>query len=399
MPQAGGMSASGVRLAEAARPALRVSLFYTAYFAMVGVYQPFFPLWLESRGLDAPQIAWAMAAGMWLRVAVNPAVMRIVEWRGERRRYAFRFAAASVAVAACFPLAEGFWPVLGLVLLFALAHGPTLPLSDNIALLTARARGLDYGRMRVWGSVAFILASTAGGWVLAGRSDTAIVAAMVGGLALAAAAAAALPDARPEARRASRHAAGRLLADGGFLLCAGAVACNMASHAVLMGFGTLHWEDAGHGKEVIGPLWAVGVVSEVALFALGNRIVDRLGIAGLIALGASAAMLRWAGTALTTDLWLLAPVQMLHGFTFAATHLGGMVYLQRHIPPEISATAQGFYSSYAMGGAMGLALLAAGPLYERFGGDAFWFMAALSACSLLLAGVLARRMRRKPQRA
>ena len=48
---------------------------------------------------------------------------------------------------------------------------------------------------------------------------------------------------------------------------------------------------------------------------------------------------------------------------------------------------------------MGLALLAAGPLYERFGGDAFWFMAALSACSLLLAGVLARRMRRKPQRA
>ena len=249
--------------------------------------------------------------------------------------------------------------------------------------------------MRVWGSVAFILASTAGGWALTGRGDEAIVAAMVGGLLLVAVAAAALPDARPETRRASRHAVGRLMTDTGFLLCAAAIACNMASHAVLMGFGTLHWEAAGHDKDVIGPLWAVGVISEVALFALGNRVVDRLGITGLIALGAAAAMLRWAGTALTTDLWLLAPVQMLHGFTFAATHLGGMTYLQRHVAPEISATAQGLYSSIAMGGATGLALVASGPLYERFGGDAFWFMAVLSACSLLLAAVLARRMRRQ----
>ncbi len=388
------MITSRVRLAETARPALRISLFYTAYFAMVGVYQPFFPLWLESRGLGAPEIAWVMAASMWLRVAVNPAVMRYADWRGERRRYALGFAVASVAVAACLPLAEGFWPVFLLVLLFALAHGPTLPLSDNIALLTARARRLDYGRMRVWGSVAFILASTAGGWALAGRGDEAIVAAMVGGLLLVAAATAALPDARPETRRTSRHAIGRLMTDTGFLLCSAAIACNMASHAVLIGFGTLHWEAAGHDKDVIGPLWAVGVISEVALFALGSRVVDRLGIAGLIALGASAAMLRWAGTALTTDLWLLAPVQVLHGFTFAATHLGGMTWLQRHVAPEISATAQGLYSSIAMGGSTGLALVVSGPLYERFGGDAFWFMMALSACSLLLAGVLARRMRR-----
>ena len=390
------MSTSRVRLAETARPALRISLFYTAYFAMVGVYQPFFPLWLESRGLDPPDIAWVMAASMWLRVAVNPAVMRFADWRGERKRYALGFAAASVAVAACFPLAEGFWPVLAMVLLFALVHGPTLPLSDNIALLTARARSLDYGRMRVWGSVAFIAASTAGGWALAGRGDEAIVSAMVGGLLLVAAGTAALPDARPETRRASSRAVGRLLRDTGFLLCAAAIALNMASHAVLMGFGTIHWEAAGHGKDVIGPLWAVGVISEVALFALGNRIADRLGIAGLIALGASAAMLRWAGTALTTDLWLLVPVQMLHGFTFAATHLGGMTWLQRHVAPEISATAQGLYSSIAMGGATGLMLVFSGPLYDRFGGDAFWFMAALSACSLALAAVLARRMRRRP---
>ena len=391
------MNTSQVRIPEIARPALRISLFYTAYFAMVGVYQPFFPLWLESRGLGATEIAWAMAASMWLRVAVNPAVMRFADWRGERRRYALRFAIASVAVAACFPLAQGFWPVLAVVLLFALAHGPTLPLSDNIALLTARARRLDYGRLRVWGSVAFILASTGGGWVLAGRGDEAIIVALVGGLVLVAVATATLPDTRPEARRSSRRAVGRLLRDTGFLLCTSAIACNMASHAVLMGFGTLHWEAAGHDKDIIGPLWAVGVISEVALFALGNRIVDRLGIAGMIALGASAAMLRWAGTALTTDLWLLAPVQMLHGFTFAATHLGGMTWLQRHIPPEISATAQGLYSSFAMAGATGLALVFSGPLYERFGGDAFWFMAVLSACSLLLAAVLARRMRRTQQ--
>jgi len=389
------MNASRVRIPETARPALRISLFYTAYFGMVGIYQPFFPLWLESRGLGAAEIGWVVAAGMWLRVAVNPAVMRFADWRGERRRYALRFAAASVAAAACFPLVAGFWPVFLVAMLFACAHGPVLPLSDNIALLTARARQLDYGRLRVWGSVAFILTSTAGGAALAGRGDGAVIAATIGGLVLVAVATAALPDTRPAARRAAGGAVGRLLRDTGFLLCASAIACNMASHAVLMGFGALHWEAAGHGKHIIGPLWAVGVVCEVALFALGNRVVHRLGIAGMVALGASAAMLRWAGAALTTDLWLLAPIQILHGFTFAAAHLGGMTYLQRHIAPEISATAQGLYSSFAMAGATGLALVFAGPLYERFGGGAFWFMAALSACSLLLAGALARHMRRR----
>ncbi len=386
------MIAPHVHVPDIWRPGLRISLFYTAFFAMVGVYQPFFPLWLESRGLDASQIGWAIAAGVWLRVGVNPAVMRLADWRGERKRFALCFASAALLAAACFPLAHGFWPVLAVVLLFAFAHGPVLPLADNIALLTARARQLDYGRLRVWGSIAFILVSWAGGWLLAGHDDSAIMMAVIGALALIAAATAFLPDARPAARRSSAGALHRLLRDRGFLLCALAVGCNMASHAVLLGFGTIHWEAAGHGKEITGPLWAAGTIAEVALFALGNRIVRRLGIAGLIALGASAALMRWAGTALVTDLWLLAPIQMLHGLTFGATYLGGMTFLQRHIAPEISATAQGLYSS-AMAGMTGLMLPVSGWLYEAFAGGAFWFMAALSVCSLLLAGALARHLR------
>lgn len=385
------MTIPDVRVRGAERPALRISIFYAVFFGMIGIYQPFFQVWMASRGLDPGQIGVVLALTMWLRVAINPAVTRFADWRGERRRYVLRFSVAAFVTAACFPFAEGFWPVFLIAIAFTATHGPTLPLSDNIALLTARARGLDYGRLRVWGSVAFIATSWLGGMALAGSDDQAAMYAIIAGLALVAVAAALLPDARPGLRDRAEGAVAALLRDGGFVLCALAVGFNMASHAVLMGFATLHWQAAGYGKDITGPLWAIGVISEVVLFALGGRIVDRLGIAGMIALGAGAAMFRWAGTALTVDLWLLVPIQMLHGITFGATHLGGMAYLQRRIRPGISATAQGLYSSFAMAGMTGLVMLAAGPLYERFGGGAFWFMAGLSAVSLGLSAVLARR--------
>src|SRR3546814_19521281 len=89
----------------------------------------------------------------------------------------------------------------------------------------------------------------------------------------------------------------------------------MASHAVLTAFATIHWRAAGIGEEFIGMLWAVGVIAEVAVFAFGGRLLRRLGIVGMMALGAGAGVVRWTGLGLTDDPLLLPGFQSLHALT------------------------------------------------------------------------------------
>jgi PPP family 3-phenylpropionic acid transporter len=163
---------------------------------------------------------------------------------------------------------------------------------------------------------------------------------------------------------------------------------------VLYGFGTLHWLRAGHDKDTIGLLWAAGVVAEVVLFAVGRGAVARLGPIRLLLLAGIAGMLRWVVAALSTDLTVLALIQLLHGLTFGAAHLAAMYYLMREVPPGLAATAQGLYGALAWGALFGLTMLASGSLYAAFAGAAFYVMAAMCLVGVLCALLLIERARK-----
>ena len=79
---------------------------------------------------------------------------------------------------------------------------------------------------------------------------------------------------------------------------------------------------------------------------------------------------------------LLVPLQILHGLTFGATHLGAIHFMARAVPEGQAGTAQALYASVTGGLAMGGAILLAGPLYAEFGGRAYWAMAVLAAVGL-----------------
>jgi MFS transporter, PPP family, 3-phenylpropionic acid transporter len=135
---------------------------------------------------------------------------------------------------------------------------------------------------------------------------------------------------------------------------------------------------------VIGLLMAEAIIAEIALFAWGRGLIERLGPAGLTACAAGASALRWSVTALAPPLTVLAAIQLLHAATFAMQHLSAMLLLSRAVPPERAATAQALHSALGMGAPGGLLMLVAGFLYAHFGGLAFLAMAATGGSALLL---------------
>jgi PPP family 3-phenylpropionic acid transporter len=368
--------------------ALRLSAFYGAVFAFVGAYMPFWPVWLQSRGLSPAEIGLALSAGMWVRIFAGPIVTDRVERFG-RRRGLVALASLALLIFAGFGLARSFWPILALAAGFSLFWAAITPLGEALTLGHVYASKLDYGRIRLWGSLAFIVTATLGGRILGAWGVDGVFALLLACLALTILAASALPaDERPAAR--SKGSAAGLLRRPAFLLLLAASAMIQASHAMIYGFGALEWRRLGIGDDAIGWLWAEGVIAEVLLFAVSNAAVARFGVVGLLLLASAAGALRWTAMALEPGFGMLLLLQPLHAFTFGATYLAAMHFLARAAPPDRLGAAQAMHAAFGVGLAMAAATSLSGLAYEAFGSAAFLAMAAMAALGGLAALGLAR---------
>lgn len=365
---------------------LRLALYYSAAFAVIGVSMPFWPLWLKSRGLNAEDIGLIVALGITIKALANPLIAGIADKRGERKRIMVLLVLLATAVFAAFYWAQGFWFILAVTLMFHTVWSPNMPLMESLVMQTAKAEPIDYGRVRLWGSVTFIAAAWGIGHLLNSHPIDTVYWATLGLLAVTVVTTLTLPDtriARPAV--AGRSPIMSVLTDRTFLAFIVGAALIQASHGVYYTFGSIHWKAVGHSEAVIGWLWAEGVIAEVLLFIWGDKIVQRFGAARLIALGGIGGVLRWAVTGMTDALPALMVVQLLHALTFGAAHLGAVYFIARRMAPEVSATAQSVYAAVVMGLALGLSAWVSGKLYAAHASQAYLAMAVMAGLGAIVA--------------
>jgi PPP family 3-phenylpropionic acid transporter len=385
--------------------AVRVSLLFAAVCTVIGTQLPFYPVWLDWRGLGASEIAIITAAPLVVRVVVTPALAFAADRFGDHRRFLIGLAWAGLLMVLVLTQLSTFWPLLFGTVLFSLAMATIMPLTETLAMTGVKAAGLDYGRMRLWGSLSFILASIGGGWLLEPLGAGAAIWLVAGGVVLTVAAAHALQ--RPIGLGRLKAATGppRLkLADALgllrsrvfllFLLTTGLV---QGSHGMFYTFGVLHWQAQGLDTAWSGMLWGVAIVCEVVLFAYSAAVLRRIGPVQLIMLGCGAAVVRWLLMGFDPPLALLVLLQISHSLTYTASHIGAIHFMSRVVPDQQAGTAQALYASVTGGIGLGGAMLIAGPLYASYGGRAYWAMAIIAAAAL--ASSLALRRMAQPHSA
>ena len=284
-----------------------------------------------------------------------------------------------------FTLAQGFWILLLLQVVTAASAQALLPLGESRTLSMVRARGLDYGRIRLWGSVSFVVGVLGIGGLLDLVPLATLPWILAASLFLTLCATLALPRAMEDPEPGTRGALKALLADRPLRWVLVAAALIQASHAAYYAFSAIAWKAAGLSTLTIGILWTEGVLAEIAFFAVSRRLLARISLRGLLIAAALGGLLRWSVTAFTVALPALALIQLLHAATFAAAHLAAVHFIAARAPKGLAATGQGLYAGLS-GVAMGAMMLAAGPLYDRFGLGSFGFMVAV--CALALAVIL-----------
>lgn len=384
------------------RFALRLAGFYAAFFLTIGVQVPFLPVWFAAKGLDPRMIGVGLALPMVVRIFAIPVATRIADRRDALRAVIMLTSAAAVAGYAALALAEGTGPILVAFAVASAAYTPVMLLADAYALRGLGAQARRYGRVRLWGSAAFIVASFAAGSLLDLLAPRDLIWLVVAAMAVAAVMAAALAPlgghggggAAAGAAAVAQRAP--LLRDPAFLAVAAAASLIQASHAFYYGFSTIAWRSHGFDGLAIAALWAFGVVGEITLFALSSRLPASLNPVALIALGAAGATVRWAVMALDPPAVLLPLLQGLHGLSFGATHLGTISFAALAAPPGRAATAQG-YLAVALGAVMAAAMATTGELYAHLGDAGYGAMAFLALAGGAFAGLASRLARSRPQ--
>jgi PPP family 3-phenylpropionic acid transporter len=145
--------------------AARVSALFAAFFFVAGTNLAYLPVWLDWTGLGLREIAIVTAAPLFVRVVATPVIAFAADRAGDHRRFLIGLSWAVLAALLALAQARGFWAILACMLVFAIAWTTIMPLTETVAIGGVKAAGLDYGRMRLWGSLSFSpRASAAAGW-------------------------------------------------------------------------------------------------------------------------------------------------------------------------------------------------------------------------------------------
>ena len=368
--------------------AWRTALFYAAIFLVLGISLPYLPLWLEWRGLTPVEIGVVTAVPLFLRVIATPVIGHLAD-QAEALRLVIVVSAVA-ALLASFGLwaASGFWLILLVFAVFQTASTAMMPLADVVAMRGVRRHGLDYGRMRLWGSVAFIVANVGGGWFIAEFGNSQVMSLVVAGGVVTVAAAWLLPTVAASKQATRTRDVGatlRLLARPSLVLVMVAAGSIQASHAVYYVFSAIHWEAQGIDKGWFGVLWAIGVVAEILLFAFAGKVFEKVGAITMIVIGGAAAALRWLAMAFDPPFAALFGLQVLHGISFGATHLGAVHAIQKMVGEQHAASAQTLHSAFSAGILMALATLLAGAIYAPLQAGSYAVMALIAGVGAGLA--------------
>lgn len=384
------MPASGAADAPSRRALFAFSAVSFAYFSYAGLFGTYAPLWFQSLGFSTLAIGALASLQSATRLFSPYAWGWVADHTGKRTRL------LRVAVGLALASAIGFFvsPVYGWIAAVTLAlHTCTagvIPISEAaLAHLVSHGETLNagrYGRVRVWGSIGFILAVIGSGVALQGLGVQAFPWLVMALLGLLLVAALSLPVVT-EAAHGSEAAPGALsvLRQPVVAWFFAGVFFTVLAHTSLYAFFSLYLVSLGYSKTAVGLIWAVGVAAEVAWFWYQGRWLTRLSPQGWLLLAAGVSVLRFAATAgFGANVWVLMLAQLTHAITFAAQHSSCIGMINRHFPGRLRGRGQALYTVLGYGASGVIGGLAGGALSEAFGFAAvFWAASAAASAAVL----------------
>ncbi len=350
---------------------------YGLYFGAVGILLPFLPAYLRSLSLSGAQVGALLALSPLMSLVAPPLFGHWADRTGRVDRVlrvlAFGALLGLAPLTAVDTLA-GAALAMGLYAFFA---SSMTSMMDALALQRVALEGGSYARLRLFGSLGFVLSSALFG-LAADTLDRTTVVVAVGFVAAYAAWSLTLRSQAVPSQRRGVFAAWGLLRqrDIAWLLTATALhwlACapyhGSISIHVTVGLSLPPW--------VVGLGAGIGVVAEIAVMYLYPAVAHRLSPRWVLAIAFAGSALRWWGMAVARTAGPILALSLLHGLTFGAFYVAAIAAIARRVPPHERASGQALFASVTFGVGGLLGYLSAGAAYDWLGGHRLFAVAGV----------------------
>ena len=366
----------------------RFSVFYFFYYAALGAYTPYVGQWVDALGHGGYVVGGML--GLWYGTRiVGPPAWTALTSRSARPGYWF-VAGCGITLLffSAFLFTRSAIGLLAVMALFGLFYNAVMPQFEAMTLTALGTRSGHYGRLRVWGSIGFLIVAGSFGALLDHFGSTAF--AWMSLPLFVAMFAAAWPHRNdsPPARVSNAGSDGHLWRRPGvrrFLIMALLMQAGFGPFYV---FYTLHLQAQGHTGAQIGGLWALGVLIEIAMFWMAPRLIARFGATRLLMLCLVATVLRWLLTAwFAASLPIMALAQVTHALSFATFYACCMALMAGYFPGARAGAGQSLFYAFSggVGGVLGAGMAALA--WERGGGElAFTLGASVTALACVIYG-------------
>ncbi|MCF6189185.1 MAG: MFS transporter [Cocleimonas sp.] len=367
----------------------RLSTFYFFFFAALGVFVPYWPLYLKSLNFSSVEIGELMAIVMASKILAPYLLGWLSDYLQKRLIIIQVSLLFTVAAFAALLTYQSYWWFVIVMTVFGFFWNASLPLFEALTLDHLAGNTSRYSHIRLWGSIGFII-SVAALPLIIDENGIALLPLLMLSLLIANGISSLLVKDKVESvLQVERVSIFDVLKKPMVIALLLACALQSLSHGAYYTFFSIYLEDHGYSRSMTGLMWALGVLAEVMLFIVVYRLFHRFSTYRLFAFALLVTSLRWVILALMVDSFaFLVLSQLLHAASFGLFHAAAISLTHQLFPGRLHARGQALYAgiSFGLGGAVGNLL--SGYTWDSMGST--WTFLASALIALLGAIIAAK---------
>lgn len=341
-------------------------ILYFGYYLAIGGFLPYINLYYERMGLSGIQIGTLAA------LSVLVASLAALLWGGVADMYNWHNRILRISLIVCpifvFALskASSYTVLISIVVLYNLFNSPIIPILDSSAIETAKKHRNTYGKLRVWGTIGWTVSTLLVGTLVENFNIRWLFYSYIIFILFTFLLSFRQSMHVPHLRSPVIQGLNRLLRPYFFIFLLSLFLIALTSGA-FHSFFSIYLDGIDTSEGLIGLAWALASLSEIPVMLRSGDIIQKIKASGLLKISFLTYAVRWLLLSfISNPLWALL-TQLLHGLSFAAFLVGGVMYMNKLAPEGLNTTAQSIFSSVSFGLASIVGSMLGGYFYDTWG--------------------------------
>jgi PPP family 3-phenylpropionic acid transporter len=357
---------------------------YFLYFGVMGIFLPYFNLYCYHLDFSGLQIG-VLSAIRSVALILFPLVWGALADRFRIRRPIYILCnIISTGIWIFYLYTTNFWAMLVITVFYGIFYAPIISFLEAFTMDVLGTKKKSYGRIRGWGSIAFIVTVIVLGKIIDLYSIEIILLLILFGSLAQSLISIKIPDIQIKKQTSFSTKAKVLLKKRVviFLFCAFLM---LVSHGTYYGFFSIHLEEMGYGKTFIGISWALASIAEIIVMIKSDVIFKRFSTDNVLVFSFIVAALRWFALFFATSPTLILLLQILHAVTYGTFHVSSILYIDSLTPDEAKTLGQAVNNAITYGLGLMVGFFINGYLFETIGTFSLFMISSLIA---LTGGIL-----------